>query len=218
MDIVIKNHSQITISQTLEVNIIDQAGKKVFAQSKKISLTADELEKVILGGGIKNPLKWTAETPNLYHMLITLRDAQNKIIETTSNRIGFLKVEIKDGQLFVNGKRILVKGVNLHEFNTKNGNVVDSLTMIQTIQRMKELHINAVRMSHYPHSPLWYRLCDEYGFYLVDEANLESHGLGHGATNIAYFDEWQDAHLDRMKRLVERDKNHASVIIWSLGN
>jgi len=136
------------------------------------------VEVVNFNGTIKKPLQWTAETPNLYYMLITLRDANNNIVETTSHRIGFRKVEIKDGQLFVNRKKILIKGVNLHEFNTNAGNVVDSATMIRNIQLMKELNINSVRMSHYPQTPLWYRLCDEHGLYLVDEANLESHGLG----------------------------------------
>jgi beta-galactosidase len=214
----VQNYTQKAIAQTIEVSIVDKVGKKVFSQTQKVDIASNSISKAKVAGVIKNPLQWTAETPNLYNMIITLRDDQNRVIETTSHRIGFRKVEIKDGQLLVNGKKILVKGVNLHEFNTNTGNVVDSATMIRNIQLMKELNINAVRMSHYPQSPLWYRLCDEYGLYLVDEANLESHGLGQGESNIAYFDEWQNAHLDRMIRLVERDKNHASVIIWSLGN
>ncbi|WP_159638064.1 glycoside hydrolase family 2 TIM barrel-domain containing protein [Sphingobacterium composti Ten et al. 2007 non Yoo et al. 2007] len=218
VDVNVQNYSKNAIPQMVEVSVFDKEGMKIFTQIKKVNAEASKTVKVNLGGVVKNPLQWTAETPNLYNMLITLRDAKNNIIETTSHRIGFRKVEIKDGQLFVNGKRILVKGVNLHEFDTNSGNVVDSLTFIRNIQLMKELNINAVRMSHYPQNPLWYRMCDEYGLYLVDEANLESHGLGQGESNIAYFDEWQEAHLDRMIRLVERDKNHPSIIIWSLGN
>ncbi|MCA5003757.1 glycoside hydrolase family 2 TIM barrel-domain containing protein [Sphingobacterium bovistauri] len=218
VDVDIRNYSKNAVLQSLEVSLLDKAGKKIFTQRKKVKAVASGVEKVGLGGVVKNPLQWTAETPNLYNMLITLRDGKNNIIETTSHRIGFRKVEIKDGQLFVNGKKILVKGVNLHEFNKETGNVVDSVYMLRNIKLMKELNINAVRMSHYPQNPIWYRLCDEHGLYLVDEANLESHGLGQGESNIAYLDEWQDAHLDRMIRMVERDKNHPSVIIWSLGN
>lgn len=218
VDVSIKNYAKESIPQTVEVSVLDKSGKKIFTQSKKINVSSDKVEVVNFNGTIKKPFQWTAETPNLYNMLITLRDANNNIVETTSHRIGFRKVEIKDGQLFVNGKKILIKGVNLHEFNTNSGNVVDSATMIRNIQLMKELNINSVRMSHYPQSPLWYRLCDEHGLYLVDEANLESHGLGYGPSNVSNFPEWKNAHLDRIIRLVERDKNHASVIIWSLGN
>ena len=112
----------------------------------------------------------------------------------------------------------MIKGVNLHEFNTLTGQVVDREVMLRNIRLMKELNINAVRTSHYPQPPLWYKLCDEYGLYLVDEANLESHGLGYGPDNVSNFPEWHAQHMDRMIRLVERDKNHPSVIIWSLGN
>lgn len=217
-DVKIKNYSNSAAAQAVEVSILDKAGKKVFTQTKKINVAANSTDSLWFEGTVKAPLQWTAETPNLYNMLITLKDGKNNIVEATSHRIGFRKVEIKDGQVFVNGKKVYFKGVNLHEFNTNTGQVVDSAVMLRNIQLFKELNINAVRTSHYPQQPLWYKLCDEYGIYLVDETNLESHGLGYGPDNVSNFPEWQAAHLDRVKRLIERDKNHASVIFWSLGN
>ncbi len=218
MDVKIKNYSNNAAAQTVEVTIFEKAGKKVFAQNKKITVPAGATDSLWFEGVVKTPLQWTAETPDLYNMLITLKDDQNHIIEATSHKIGFRKVEIKDGQVLINGKKVLFKGVNLHEFNTNTGQVVDSAVMLRNIRLFKELNINAVRTSHYPQQPLWYKLCDEYGIYLVDETNLESHGLGYGTDNVSNFPEWQAAHLDRVKRLIERDKNHASVIFWSLGN
>ncbi len=169
-------------------------------------------------GTVSNPAKWTAETPNLYTLQLTLKDERGNIIESTSSKIGFRKIEITDGQLLVNGKKVMIKGINLHEFNTNTGQVVNEEIMMRNIQLMKELNINAVRTSHYPQPPLWYKLCDQYGIYLVDEANLESHGLGYGPDNVSNSPEWKAQHMDRMIRLVERDKNHPSVITWSLGN
>ncbi|GHT51419.1 hypothetical protein FACS189440_20400 [Bacteroidia bacterium] len=147
-----------------------------------------------------------------------MKDEKGNIIEVNSTKTGFRKVEIKNAQLLVNGKAILVRGVNLHEHNPYTGHVQTEEMMRKDIALMKQNNINAVRTSHYPQSVLWYKLCDEYGLFLVDEANLESHGLGYGPENVANFPEWRDAHLDRVVRLVERDKNHPSVIIWSLGN
>jgi len=214
----IQNYGNAAAAQTVEVSILDKAGKKVFSQQKPIKLAAQAVDSLTFDGVVNAPLKWTAETPNLYTMLVTLKDDQKNLIESTSHRIGFRKVEIKDGQVLINGKRVLFKGVNLHEFNTQTGQVVDSVVMLRNIQLFKELNINTVRTSHYPQQPLWYRLCDEYGIYLVDEANLESHGLGYGPNNVSNFPEWKAAHMDRIIRLIERDKNHASVIFWSLGN
>jgi beta-galactosidase len=217
-DVKIQNYNKHNVTREVEFSVLDKAGKKIVNQTKKINIAASTIDSLWFEGSVKNVLKWTAETPNLYILLITLKDENNKVIESTSHRIGFRKIEIKDGQFLINGKKILFKGVNLHEFNTSTGNVVDTAVMLRNIQLMKELNINAVRTAHYPQIPLWYKLCDEYGLYLVDETNLESHGFGYGPENISNFPEWQAAHLDRLKRLIERDKNHASVIIWSLGN
>ncbi|RXK85768.1 glycoside hydrolase family 2 TIM barrel-domain containing protein [Filimonas effusa] len=217
-DVKIQNYGSSAVTQTVELTIVDKAGKKVFTQSKKATIAPNTIDSLWFQGTVASPLQWTAETPELYNLLIVLKDKDNKVIEATSHRIGFRKVEIKDGQVFINGKKVYFKGVNLHEFNTNTGQVVDSVVMLRNIQLFKELNINAVRTSHYPQQPLWYKLCDEYGIYLVDETNLESHGLGYGPDNVSNFPEWQEAHLDRIKRLIERDKNHASVIFWSLGN
>lgn len=218
LDVTLKNYTATKQNHSVEVSLLDKAGKKVFSQKKSTAISENGTEDIAFSGKVTNPLKWTAETPNLYTMLISLKDEKGKIIESTSHKIGFRKIEITDGQLFVNGKKVFFKGVNLHEFNTNTGQVVTREVMMRNLQLMKELNINAVRTSHYPQPPLWYKLCDEYGIYLVDEANLESHGLGYGPDNVANFPEWHAQHMDRIIRLVERDKNHASVIFWSLGN
>lgn len=218
MEVTLKNYTPADRKHTLEVEVLDQAGKQVFGKTQTVTLPAANTCEVSFSGTVRNPLKWTAETPNLYTLLLTLRDADGRVVEVTSQRIGFRTVEIRDGLLLVNGKKIWIKGVNLHEFNTHTGQVVDEAVMMRNLQLMKELNINAVRTSHYPQPPLWYKLCDQYGMYLVDEANLESHGLGYGPDNVSNFPEWHAAHLDRVVRLVERDKNHPSVIVWSLGN
>lgn len=218
LEVTLKNYTSANTNGQLSISLLDKGGKKVLSRAEKITVMAKDTSTFTFSGKISSPKKWTAETPNLYTMLITLKDKQGRVIESTSHKIGFRKIEIKDGQVYVNGKRILVKGVNLHEFNAYGGNVVTKEIMMRNIELMKQLNINAVRTSHYPQSPLWYKLCDEYGFYLVDEANLESHGLGYGKDNVSNFPEWHAAHMDRMVRLVERDKNHASVIFWSLGN
>lgn len=218
LDLVLKNYTNSATDQTIDVAILDKNGKKVFNNTQRATIPANNIYETTVKGTVSSPLKWTAETPNLYTLLITLKDNKGKVIESTSNKIGFRKIEITDGQVFVNGKKVYFKGVNLHEFNTQTGQVVTREVMMRNIQLMKELNINAVRTSHYPQPPLWYELCDEYGIYLVDEANLESHGLGYGPDNVSNFPEWQAAHMDRIIRAVERDKNHPSVIFWSLGN
>jgi beta-galactosidase len=169
----------------------------------------------LLKATIKNPRKWSAETPYLYTLLITLKDSDGKVVEIESCRIGFREVEIKDGQLFVNGKSIKLFGVNRHEHDPDHGRAIPVSRMIQDIKLLKTHNLNAVRTSHYPDDPTWYDLCDEYGIYLIDEANLETHGLGGYFSNVPA---WNTAFMERAIRLVERDKNHPSVIIWSLGN
>lgn len=218
IDLSLKNYSDNVKTQKVEVAILDKSEKRVLSKSHLIAIPAGDIAQISLSGSISSPLKWTAETPNLYTLLITLKDGNDKIIESTSTKIGFRKIEIKDGQVFINGKKIYFKGVNLHEFNTNTGQVVTRVEMIRNLQLMKELNINAVRTSHYPQQPLWYKLCDQYGIYLVDETNLESHGLGYGPDNVANNPQWHGTHMDRIQRLVERDKNHPSVIFWSLGN
>ncbi len=163
--------------------------------------------------------KWTAETPNLYHLRLTVLDSKtDEIVETTGCKIGFRKVEIRNAQLCVNGVPITIKGVNRHEHDEKTAHVIDEKSMLLDIEMMKKANINSVRCSHYPNAARWYELCDEHGFYVVDEANIESHGMYTSEQTLADDKRWQAAHLDRIKRMFERTKNHACIITWSMGN
>ena len=163
--------------------------------------------------------QWSAENPVLYDLVLTLKDAGGKVRESVSCKTGFRSVEIKDSQLLVNGRPIYLKGVNLHEHHDVTGHVIDKATILKDISVMKSNNINAVRTSHYPQQELWYEMCDLYGLYVIDEANIESHGIGYDKdVTLGDKPEWAAAHLDRMVRMVERDKNHPSVIIWSMGN
>jgi len=218
VDVKLKNYTSVDQVQSVEISVIDKTNKKVFHKLQKVDIPASGIKETVFFGSISSPRKWTAETPNLYSMLITLKDDKGNVVESTSHKIGFRKIEIKDGQVLINGKKIYFKGVNLHEFNPNTGQVVSRDEMIRNIQLMKELNVNAVRTSHYPQQALWYKFCDEYGIYLVNENNLESHGLGFGPANVSNLPEWHGAHMDRLFSLIERDKNHASVIFWSLGN
>lgn len=174
--------------------------------------------KLDFGQVIKNALPWTAETPNLYELTIELKDAEGSTIEALKQDVGFRTIEIKDAQLHVNGQYVYLKGVNLHEHHDVNGHVQDEATMIKDIEVMKAYNINSVRTSHYPQPERWYELCNKYGLYLVDEANIESHGMGYGKESLAKDTSWMGAHMYRTINMFERDKNQPSIIIWSLGN
>ena len=214
-----------TKAAMLSVAVQDRAGKAVYSKQVPITVGADSMQTVHFSGTVNNPLKWSGEAPNLYDCIITLKDAKGVVLNYTGTKIGFRKVEIKNAQLMVNGVPILVKGVNRHEHDDVEGHMPVKEMMLKDIKLMKSFNINAVRTSHYPNDPLWYKLCDQYGLYLVDEANIETHGMGaefqggfDKSKHPAYLPEWAPAHIDRTIRLVERDKNHPSVIIWSLGN
>ncbi len=164
---------------------------------------------------VAHPRKWSAEAPYLYALLITLTDASGKVVQTERCPVGFRQVEIRDGVLLLNGVPLTLRGVNRHEHDPDSGHTLSEESMLADIQLMREAGVNAVRTSHYPNTPLWYDLCDWYGLYLIDEANLETHGsLGLLASDPA----WRETFIERGARMVERDKNHPSVIIWSLGN
>jgi beta-galactosidase len=168
---------------------------------------------------MERPAKWTAETPNLYTLALSLSDDAGNVTQAVSAKVGFRKVEVKGGQLLVNGIAITIKGVNRHEHEPQTGRVVSEEYMLKDIELMKRFNINAVRTSHYPNVPRWYELTDEYGLYVIDKANIETHGMEyHPDTSLASNAEWTEAFLDRTRRMVERDKNHPSIIIWSLGN
>ncbi len=168
---------------------------------------------------VPSPSHWTAETPALYTLSIQVRDPAGEATEFVTTRVGFRRVEIVDGILTVNGRPITLRGVNRHEHDPDRAHVIDEESMIEDIRLMKQLNINAVRAAHYPNVPRWYELTDQYGLYVVDEANIESHGMGfEPGVTLAGRPDWLAAHMDRTVRMVERDKNHASIIIWSLGN
>jgi beta-galactosidase len=219
IDVKLKNFKSVALkNQVIEVSVLDENNKKIATETTKLDVPANDFANTVITKTITAPKLWNAETPNLYTLLLTLKNEKGGIVEATSCKIGFRKIEIKDGQLLVNGVHILFKGTNIHELDEIEGQHVGTELMMKDIKTMKQNNLNAVRMSHYPHCVDWYKLCDKYGLYLVDEANLESHGFGYGKENPAFHEEWFEAHLDREYRLVERDKNHASVIIWSMGN
>ncbi|MBC8003824.1 MAG: DUF4981 domain-containing protein, partial [Verrucomicrobia bacterium] len=201
---------------TLEAVLMD--GKNKVAEMKQEVKTAAQPVVVNLAASVASAKPWSAENPNLYQLLITLKDKSGKVIEVLRQDVGFRSVEIKNSQLLVNGVPVYLKGVNIHEHHESTGHYLDEATMLKDIFQMKSHNINAVRTSHYPQPERWYELCNQYGLYLVDEANVESHGMGYGAKSLAKDPAWKDSHLFRTVNMFERDKNQPSIIIWSLGN
>lgn len=202
----------------VEMDLLDQYNQSLFEYAMVERIDVDSLGHGKFQRNIPNPLKWTAETPNLYKLILTLRKSADELKEIRSCYIGFRNVEILNGQLCVNGKPITIKGVNRHEHDPNFGHVISRESMLADIKLMKENNINTVRTSHYPNDPYWYELCNKYGLYVIDEANIESHGMGYGENSLAKDSTWMEAHLDRTVRMFERDKNNPSIIIWSLGN
>ncbi|HWS00828.1 MAG TPA: glycoside hydrolase family 2 TIM barrel-domain containing protein [Prolixibacteraceae bacterium] len=165
------------------------------------------------------PRLWSAEEPNLYQLILTLSDNSGKVTEVIPQKVGIREVKIEDGLFLVNGKPVLIKGANRHETDPVTGQTISKESMLQDIKLMKRFNINAVRTCHYPDDEYWYQLCDQYGIYVVDEANNESHGIGYDKTvTLANRPSWKDAHMMRVQRMYQRDKNHASIVSWSLGN
>ena len=213
-----------TKTATLEILLKDAEGRSRFSQTRKLSLAGDSLYSVAFSGSINNVKKWSGEDPYLYDCILSLKDEKGVSLGVTGCKVGFRKVEIRDSRLLINGTPILVKGVNRHEHDEINGRVVSHELMKKDLALMRQHNINAVRTCHYPDDPYWYMLCDQYGIYLVDEANIETHGMGSmprisdTTRHPAYLPSWAPAHMERIKQVVERDKNHPSVIIWSMGN
>jgi beta-galactosidase len=218
VDITLNNYFKSAKTGLVEAILLDATEKEIFNQLLKINVSPESKNEATLSKNVSSPNLWNSETPYLYSLVLTLKDENGKFIESISTKIGFRKVELKNGKLLVNGKRIMVHGVNMHEHNPITGHYQDIATMMKDIRMMKQHNINAVRCSHYPNNIDWVKLCDKYGIYLVDEANIESHGMGYGHENPAFHPEWDGAHMDRTISLVERDKNSPSVILWSLGN
>jgi beta-galactosidase len=203
---------------SVSMALLDAAGTRVLNARRPAVAAADGRAAARFEASLPGVARWSAETPNLYRLVLELEDGAGKGVEAVTSKIGFRTSEIKDGHLLVNGVPILLKGVNRHEHDPYTGHVIPEASMRRDIELMKQSNINAVRTCHYPNDPRWYELCDEYGLYLVDEANIESHGMGYGPESLAKDPAWGPAHLDRIERMIERDKNHPSVIIWSLGN
>ena len=205
---------------SVEISIFDKNKNKIFTQTKPLSA------KIQLEGKVVTPAQWSAENPHLYTAIISLKNEKGQVVESTGSKIGFRRSEIKGKNFLINGKRVLVKGVNRHEHDPDLGKVPTRDLMVKDIITMKQFNINTCRSSHYPNDPLWLALCDEYGMYVIDEANIEAHGLGaemqsmpaDKSRHTAYDPQWKPQHHDRTQRLVERDKNHACVVAWSLGN
>lgn len=210
-DATLKVEVKLTKNAQADLILLDAKGQEVAKGSVKGS------GKLTTTLNVTNPAKWTAETPNLYTLKTILKDGSN-VLEVIPVKVGFRKVEIKNAQLLVNGKPILIKGANRHEMDPDRGYYMTKERMIQDIKIMKEFNVNAVRTCHYPDNNYWYELCDQYGIYVVAEANVESHGMGYGERTLAKNPLYKLAHMERNQRNVQRSFNHASVIIWSLGN
>lgn len=211
----------VSEGMTVEAKLMapGQTGGEAWSASAVVSGDDDKVARAEFRDVLEDVEKWSAETPHLYSLVLELKDIEGNSLEHLSSKVGFRTSEIKYGKLLVNGKAIKLKGVNRHEHDEDEGHVVSEEMMLKDIQLMKQFNVNAVRTCHYPNDPRWYELCDEYGLYVIDEANIESHGMGYEPDKTLGNDPlFKKSHLDRTIRMVERDKNHPSVIIWSLGN
>ena len=201
--------------ETVEIKVMDK-DKVIYDRKKSITSATDTLftqQQVF-----PNARAWNAETPNTYTLVVSTFDAQGKPQESFTHLFGFRTVEMMNGMQMINGQAVLFKGVNRHEHDPHNGRTITVGSMIHDIQLMKQFNLNAVRTCHYPDNNLWYDLCDQYGIYVVAEANIESHGMGYGEETLAKREDYRKAHMERNQRNVQRSFNHPSIIFWSLGN
>ena len=220
LDVWVRNLGDAKRPFTVDAKLFDSDGQPVIeglTASAEVDANGELL--VRLDRHVSKPPKWSAEEPSLFRLVVSLKGSDGSIIQSVSSNVGFREVEITGGQLLVNGVAVLIKGTNRHEHDPDTAHVMSTEGMIQDILIMKQHNINAVRTSHYPDVPEWYDLTDRYGLYVIDEANIESHGIGYDPDKtLGNKPEWGKAHLDRTISMVERDKNHPSIIIWSLGN
>lgn len=205
---------------SVRVELLDPSGKAVWKKPEERAVHCEHLWSMErleahFSKTIRKPKAWSAEVPNLYTVVISLLNPKGKVVESTATRIGFRSVEVRDRQLLINGECVLINGVNRHDHHDTKGKALDRETMRQDVVMMKQFNINAVRTAHYPNDPYFYEVCDELGLYVVDEANLEAHGF---YNSFGDDSRWSAAFLDRAVRMVERDKNHPSILLWSLGN
>jgi len=212
------NGSQKKQKIKLGYRLLDNDNKLIKEGIRNVESKENGCSTVNFSTRIDNVRQWNAEHPELYTLLIKTEYENGDIGEVIPVKVGFRSVEIKNGLLLVNGERITLKGVNTHEHNPVTGHVVDEKLILKDIRLWKENNINAVRLSHYPRGDIFYEMCDLYGIYVVDEANIESHGMYYGKYSLAKKSNWEQAHVSRLVRMVKRDKNHPSVIIWSMGN
>ncbi|NMB49986.1 MAG: glycoside hydrolase family 2, partial [Bacteroidales bacterium] len=219
LEVTIANTDNTTENFSVSYELKDKDGKVVSNGSQ--SGNTKENTSITFANDIPNVKQWSAEEPNLYTLAIELKDGNNKTLEATTVKVGFRTVEIKDKQFLVNGKPVLIKGVNTHEHDEYTGHYVSEELIRKDFELFRKYNVNTVRTSHYPQPELFYKLADEYGIYVIDEANIESHGMGYdlrkGGTlgnNLLFL----ESHLNRTRNMVERDKNHPCVITWSLGN
>lgn len=202
---------------TIAYKLLDAEGRLIVSDNMPVKSRGLSNFMPFAGRTLDDVKPWSAESPYLYNLILELRDQNGKVREYTGCPVGFRTSEIKNGQFMVNGVPILVKGANRHE-HSQAGRTVSKEWMLKDIQLMKQHNINTVRNSHYPTDPYWYELCDRYGLYVIDEANIESHGMGYGPASLAKDSTWLPAHMDRTHRMYERSKNHPAIVIWSLGN
>ncbi len=202
---------------SVEMQLYDAQGTSVFPHPISAAVNAHHwgITKADLKAPVAAPQQWSAEQPYLYTLVLALKNARGEVVEYQSARTGFRKIEIKGREVLINGKAVLFKGVNRHEHEDKRGKAVTIDSMIADIKLMKQFNINAVRTCHYPNDPRWYDLCDEYGLYVIDEANIETHAV---YNKLCHDPNWATAFVERGARMVLRDKNHPSIIFWSLGN
>lgn len=219
-EVLVQNYSlQKTSKTTLKLQLFGQStGSLIDEQTKEINLGGKEKTTITFNTKIKSPRRWTAETPELYTVVLTVTESKTGVQEVVATKTGFRNIEIKNGQLLVNGEAVLLRGVNRHEHDPLTGHVISEASMLEDVRLMKLNNVNAVRTCHYPDDPRWYSLCDKYGLYVIDEANIESHGMGYGVQSLAKDTLWRKAHLERVQNMMERDKNYPSIIIWSMGN
>ncbi|MEM6813306.1 MAG: glycoside hydrolase family 2 TIM barrel-domain containing protein [Bacteroidota bacterium] len=226
LDVKFRNSAEKTAKGVVSTFTLLDQGKELFKEKKTLNLARGE-RTVSFKTVLTDVNKWSAETPYLYTMLLTTKDEKDNLVEAISRKVGFRKVEIKGNQLLINGVAVYLKGVNHHDHDPETGHVVDEDLTLKDLTLMKEHNLNAIRCSHYPKDEHFYRLCDEYGFYVINEANIETHGMGTTNQNFktemqskhpAYLPQWKEMHMDRTIRMFERDKNYPSIIIWSLGN
>ena len=229
LDIKLRNFSVKAAKGVVEAELLDKDGLPVALSSgeadlfdappaARFQLKPDSTGSVTLSAVVRNVLKWSAETPNLYTLVLTLRDAKDNTTQVSALKIGFRKVELKKGNFLINGKAVMIRGVNRHEFQTELGRAVSTDAMLEDILLMKRHNINAIRTSHYTNDPRFYSICDEYGLYVLAEADYETHGFGYGKENPSHLPEWEKAIVERGTRMVQSFKNHACIFCWSLGN